>query len=87
MRFVLIGLVIALSSFSAHAENDEPFGIATVPALENWIGVNWRKVQDDWAVERKLIDHCRVERARCPSREALQVLGSGNLDGTPRYIR
>ncbi len=74
MRFAYIPLIIALFVFSARAENDEPFGVVTVPAPENPYVADWRKVQDDWAVERGMLDRCRVERERCPSRVALQFL-------------
>ena len=31
-------------------------------------------MQDDWAVEREILDRCRVERERCPSRAAVELL-------------
>ena len=74
MRPTQIALVIVLSCFSALAESDEPFDIATVPAPQHPYAVDWRKVQDDWAAERKILNHCRAERERCPSREASQFL-------------
>jgi predicted transglutaminase-like cysteine proteinase len=74
MRFVHIAFVIALFSFSTHAEGDEPFGIATVPAPQNPRAADWRKVQDDWVIEREILARCRVDRERCPSRAALQFL-------------
>ena len=74
MRFAPIALVIVLFAFSAHAESDEPFGFTTFPAPEYRYAPNWRKVQDDWAVEGKILDRCRAERDRCPSRAALRFL-------------
>lgn len=74
MRFAYIAFVILLFNFDAKAESDEPFGIATVPAPQNPYAAEWRKVQDDWAVERKILDHCRAEREHCPSRAALEFL-------------
>ncbi len=74
MRFTLTALVIVLSSFAAQGESDEPFGVTTVPVPEHSYAVNWRKVRGDWVIERKILDRCRVEHARCP-REALQLLG------------
>jgi predicted transglutaminase-like cysteine proteinase len=74
MRFVHIAFVIVLFSFSAQAEGDEPFGIATVPAPQDPHAADWRKVQDDWVIEREILERCRVYRERCPSRVALQFL-------------
>ena len=75
MRFVHIVLVVVLFGFSTQAaENDEPFGVATVPAPDHPYAIHWRKVQDDWAVESKILDRCRAEPVHCPSREALQFL-------------
>lgn len=74
MRSAHIVFAIVLFGFSAQAEIDEPFGLATVPAPQNAYAADWRKVQDDWAVERGMLDHCRAERERCPSRAALQFL-------------
>ncbi|HEY6860906.1 MAG TPA: transglutaminase-like cysteine peptidase [Pseudolabrys sp.] len=74
MRFAHIALVIALFGSSAQAENDEPFGVTTIPAPQNPYAADWHKVQDDWAVERRMLDQCRVEREHCPSRVALQFL-------------
>lgn len=76
MRLAYIALVILLFNFGASAESDEPFGIATVPAPQNPYAADWRKVQDDWAVEREILDHCRAERERCPSRVALEFLAT-----------
>ncbi len=58
----------------AIAADDEPFGVATVPAPQFLWTAEWRRVQDDWAVERGILDRCRVERERCPSDAALQFL-------------
>jgi len=74
MRFARIALVIVLCGFSAQAENDEPFGVATVPAPQNAYAADWRRVQDDWIAERQVLDRCRAEHERCPSRAALQFL-------------
>jgi predicted transglutaminase-like cysteine proteinase len=74
MRFAQLAFVMALFAFSANAEGIEPFGLATVPAPQNPYAADWRKVQDDWAVEREILDRCRVERERCPSRAALELL-------------
>lgn len=74
MRFAHLALVVVLLGFGASAEETEPFGLATVPAPQNPYAADWRKVQDDWAVERELLDRCRVERERCPSRAAVQLL-------------
>jgi predicted transglutaminase-like cysteine proteinase len=74
MRFAHFALVIVLFGFSANAEDVEPFGLATVPAPQNPYAADWRKVQDDWAVEREILDRCRVERERCPSRAAVELL-------------
>jgi predicted transglutaminase-like cysteine proteinase len=71
MRFAQLAFVMA---FGANAEEVEPFSLATVPAPENPYAADWRKVQDDWAVEREILDRCRVERERCPSRAALELL-------------
>ena len=59
------------NAISAH---DEPFGLATVPVPQNAIGAHWRRVQKDWTVERGILERCRAERERCPSRAALQFL-------------
>ena len=53
MHFAHIALVIVLFGFSAQAESDEPFGVATVPAPQNPYAADWLKVQGDWAVERE----------------------------------
>jgi len=74
MRFAYIALVMVLFGFSAQAEDNEPFGIATIPAPQNKRAADWRKVQDDWAVERRILHRCRAERERCSLRAALQLL-------------
>jgi predicted transglutaminase-like cysteine proteinase len=74
MRLEHIAFVIALFCFSAQAESDEPFGTATVPAPLDPHATDWRKVQDDWVIEREILERCRVDRERCPSRAALQFL-------------
>jgi predicted transglutaminase-like cysteine proteinase len=74
MRFAHIALVIVLFSFSAQAETDGPFGFATVAAPQNRYVANWRQAQDDWAVEREMLDRCRANRKRCPSPAAIQFL-------------
>lgn len=74
MRLEQIAFVIALFGFSAQAEGDEPFGPATVPAPQDPHATDWRKVQDDWVIEREILERCRVDRERCPSRAALQFL-------------
>lgn len=74
MRLEHIAFVIVLFCFSAQAEGDEPFGPATVPAPQDPHATDWRKVQDDWVIEREILERCRVDRERCPSRAALQFL-------------
>jgi len=74
MRLAPIVLVLVLLSFSAAAESDEPFGLATVPAPQNFYTADWREVLDDWTAERAMLDRCRAERERCPSDAALQLL-------------
>ena len=74
MRFAPIALIILVVGFGAQAESIEPFGVATVLAPENIYAAHWRKLQDDWAAERKILDQCRAERERCPSRAALQFM-------------
>jgi len=76
MRIACIALFIfvAVSSFSASAGTNEPFGVATVPAPDHPLGIHWHKAQGDWTAERKILDQCRAEREHCPSREALQFL-------------
>jgi predicted transglutaminase-like cysteine proteinase len=74
MRFAQLAFVMALFAFGANAEEVEPFSLATVPAPENPYAADWRKVQDDWALEREILDRCRVERERCPSRAAVELL-------------
>jgi len=88
MRLEHIAFVIVLFCFSAQAEGDEPFGTATVPAPQEPHATDWRKVQDDWVIEREILERCRVDRERCPSRAALQFLtivdGARNLAGRAR---
>ena len=72
MHFVYIALMIALFGFNAQAEDAEPFGRATVSAPQNFYAADWREVQNDWTVERGMLDRCRAERESCPSRPALQ---------------
>ncbi|HEY6022885.1 MAG TPA: transglutaminase-like cysteine peptidase [Pseudolabrys sp.] len=74
MRFATVVLIIFAVGFGAQAESLGPFGVATVLAPENIYAAHWRKLQDDWAVELKTIDQCRVERERCHSRAALQFM-------------
>jgi len=74
MRLVHIAFVIMLFGFSAQAESDEPFGTATVPAPQDPHAADWRKLQDDWVIEREILERCRVDRKRCLSRAALRFL-------------
>lgn len=73
-HIALVAVVIGLFGLSAQAENDEPLGVATVPAPQSRYAADWRKAQDSWTVERGILDRCRAERERCPSRPALQFL-------------
>ena len=74
MRFAHIAFVVVVFGFSAQAETDEPFGVPSTTAPQNIYSADWQKVQDDWVVERELLDRCRADREHCPSHAALQFL-------------
>ena len=48
--------------FAAH---DKPFGLATVPAPQNFYAAHWRELQNDWTVESEMLDRCRAAPSAC----------------------
>lgn len=74
MRIAYITLMIVLVGYNARAENAEPFGLATVPAPQNVFSENWLELQNNWIIERGMLDQCRAERENCSSHPALQFL-------------
>jgi predicted transglutaminase-like cysteine proteinase len=74
MRAAQFALLILVIGFGAQAENDEPFALATVPAPDTRYAENWHGVQNDWRVERKILNRCLAEPEGCQSSEAIKFL-------------